>query len=530
MAHTNVTTGYTAVSTGRTAVSTGYTALPAVGYTTVPSGAATPDPLLVIDRLASAGVTPNFFGCVAMRVSSTYSSNLIRVRKGTGGGATFANIGYDAVTNLLDVAALATFAAGSNCFLVTIFDQSGSARDFTQATEANQCKIYDSATGTLLLGTLVCPLFVAATPTYYARADSCGISGAVACSEYYFGAYTHPLSANNTAIQVGTLTSAARFEAGLSNTDSTWINSLSNSATRLFSRSNVDLYGETCGYVATIAAGGQIGASTYRQQSYLEAFQLVESGVNSGTTTCTFGTGASGIGARSNATVGAGGKFLSWGVFSSVLSGAALTALDNFSAALCVRGYEGTIAIGGQSNASLLVAPQNAPFIAGMQWRKASQGGQALSYFLKSAGTGMYEEMLEEIRKTPAGEPVFQCWLHGESNCTVALAANYLTDLTQLAADLAADSGRSDIFWIVLGLHATGVYDIVGYSPTAKDTVNAALQSFVTTRGASLASFIDPTGLAGALLVAEAPFPTHYDPTLNTSAMTAIGAVVTANI
>lgn len=75
------------------------------------------------------------------RLSSTYTGNLIRVRRSSDNAEQ--NIGYDS-NNVLDTASLLTFCGAGNGFVTTWYDQSGNARNITQTTAANQPQIVSS--------------------------------------------------------------------------------------------------------------------------------------------------------------------------------------------------------------------------------------------------------------------------------------------------------------------------------------------------------------------------------------------------
>ncbi len=77
----------------------------------------------------------------ARRLSSTYTGSLIRVRRSSDN--TEQDIGYTA-GNVLDESALTTFVGANNGFVVTIYDQSGNAKDATQATAVNQPRIVNA--------------------------------------------------------------------------------------------------------------------------------------------------------------------------------------------------------------------------------------------------------------------------------------------------------------------------------------------------------------------------------------------------
>lgn len=80
------------------------------------------------------------------KLQSSYSGSAIRVRRASDN--TEQDIGFS--SRQLDTSTLATFCSGTDGFVTTWYDQSGSGNNATQATTANQPKIYDSSTGVLL--------------------------------------------------------------------------------------------------------------------------------------------------------------------------------------------------------------------------------------------------------------------------------------------------------------------------------------------------------------------------------------------
>lgn len=83
------------------------------------------------------------------RLTVAYTGSLIRVREA--GGDTELDIGYLS-DGTLDTAAIASHCGANNGFLVTAYDQSGLGNHLTNATAAEQPKIYDSGTGQLSSG------------------------------------------------------------------------------------------------------------------------------------------------------------------------------------------------------------------------------------------------------------------------------------------------------------------------------------------------------------------------------------------
>lgn len=90
---------------------------------------------LLLDSFTSAS---SAFSLRLLR--SSYSGNCIKVRRSSDN--TTQNIGF--VSNYLDTASLTTFVGANSGFIDTWYDQSGNARDATQATAANQPRIINA--------------------------------------------------------------------------------------------------------------------------------------------------------------------------------------------------------------------------------------------------------------------------------------------------------------------------------------------------------------------------------------------------
>ena len=105
--------------------------------------------------LAGGGGTPftglldTYSGAAAAyslrQLSSTYSGNAIKVRRSSDNAEQ--DIAF--VNNELDTASLETFASGTDAFVTTWYDQSGSGNNATQTTASSQPKIV--ASGSVLL-------------------------------------------------------------------------------------------------------------------------------------------------------------------------------------------------------------------------------------------------------------------------------------------------------------------------------------------------------------------------------------------
>lgn len=94
-------------------------------------------PPLILDTYSAAAAYS-----AARRLRTAYTGAAIRVRRSSDN--TEQDIGFSG--NSLDTTALSTFVGAGNGFVVTWYDQSGNARDVTQATQANQPRIVNAGT------------------------------------------------------------------------------------------------------------------------------------------------------------------------------------------------------------------------------------------------------------------------------------------------------------------------------------------------------------------------------------------------
>jgi len=94
---------------------------------------------------AAANLLDSYSGAAAAyslrKLKSSYTGSAIRVRRSSDN--TELNIGFDSDGNL-DTVALSVFVGSVNGFVTTWYDQSGSLRDITQSTAANQPKIVNA--------------------------------------------------------------------------------------------------------------------------------------------------------------------------------------------------------------------------------------------------------------------------------------------------------------------------------------------------------------------------------------------------
>jgi hypothetical protein len=117
--------------------------------------------------LQAISARPNFIGGT-LRLNAGYSGPILQIYNGT------------TVQDVPSVNAIAAFCGASNGFVSKIYDQSGNARDFAQATTTKLPKIYDGATTALLRGTAHGPVVMSfdGVDDYLPRAaDGCGIVG-----------------------------------------------------------------------------------------------------------------------------------------------------------------------------------------------------------------------------------------------------------------------------------------------------------------------------------------------------------------
>jgi hypothetical protein len=91
---------------------------------------------------------PNAAAAFSLRaLNSNYTGPLVRVRRASDNAEQDVLATYDGELN---VEALATFCAGTDGFIKTWYDQSGNGNDATQTSNANQPKIYDGTTASVV--------------------------------------------------------------------------------------------------------------------------------------------------------------------------------------------------------------------------------------------------------------------------------------------------------------------------------------------------------------------------------------------
>jgi len=158
---------------------------------------------------------------------------------------------------------LGNFISGTNCFVVTWYDQSGNGRDVTQTTSALQPKIYDSVEGIVLDGVRPAIQFVAANSNRLV-ANTFNLSGTVT------GSFTYSSNQTSAAFLVSGINvnslKFGRILSGVSNTDAAGVSSYITTGTSLlidkYSRTNVCLYNATASRIralSTIEITGSTG-------------------------------------------------------------------------------------------------------------------------------------------------------------------------------------------------------------------------------------------------------------------------------
>jgi hypothetical protein len=280
-------------------------------------GGGGPAPFIgVIDSIVAAGgAVPNAASSISHRLYAAYTGPLFRVRRAS--DAAELNIGYGG-DNRVDEAAIAAHCSGTTGTIVTVYDQSGSARDVTQATTGAQPIIYTGG-AIAKVGSLPWVDFGAGT-RFWARGDSAGITGTTSASIVHF---TTAIGGTAYA-EIGTFSSNLYFGA--------WRNGANIRTSIAGSTANVFTVASAIAtpslLVHRLVGGADIAATTARQNGV----DLSSSATGSGTTSI----GASGltIGARLNGSAGIDGGGCFWLFTAQALTGSPLTAIETFGTSL----------------------------------------------------------------------------------------------------------------------------------------------------------------------------------------------------
>lgn len=285
----------------------------------------------VVDAIIAAGGTaPNFAGCISHRLYTLHTSALIRVRRANDNAQL--DIPYNAITNLLDEAAIAAHCGANDGFIVTVYDQSGNGRDVTQATTSRQPKIYDGATGTVLKqGSLPWPLFVGASLNGWSRGDSSGVTGGDPISFACFCASAAPTSTREALLSLGTTVANQYFLAVVDSTNGRPMNMVSLNGHRTFTPASA--VSSPSMLIHQLASGAQVGASTVEQDDSA----LAEFAVSGGTQTTAIGSVSTHIGTFFASDWAWDGGMCAWILSEELWTGGVLAAIRNFGASLKAR-------------------------------------------------------------------------------------------------------------------------------------------------------------------------------------------------
>jgi hypothetical protein len=102
----------------------------------------------LLDMMSSAVAASAF--SLNEKLRAAYAGSSFRVRRAS--DSTELDIGFTA-TGAVDLAALAAFCAGTDGFIVTVYDHTANGRNLTNATAAQQPLIWETATGAIVAGT-----------------------------------------------------------------------------------------------------------------------------------------------------------------------------------------------------------------------------------------------------------------------------------------------------------------------------------------------------------------------------------------
>jgi hypothetical protein len=284
----------------------------------------------VVDDIVAAGDTVNFALSVSHQLDKDYSGPLIRVRRA--GDNVEADIGFDATTHMLDLVALAAHCGANDGFIVTVYDNSGNARDYTNATTAEQPKIYDAATGVVLSGSLpVAQLNGGAGGSGngdgWARGDAAGYTGTQALTVATFVSFTDVATYSRVACSFGPgAGTAVAFRHSLTAGDLAVNNQAGSSDIGARTFTEVTALSTLSDYVFAVTAIGSTSAATLRQRGAALAAAGAGGALN-------IGAPASGWGSNQNQAAGVTGLTNYLIGLNAGASAGALTALDAFGAA-----------------------------------------------------------------------------------------------------------------------------------------------------------------------------------------------------
>lgn len=469
----------------------------------------------LVDSIVAAGQpTPNFVASWSHRLYSAYTGPLGRIRRANDNAET--NIAYVPATGLLDTAAVVTHCGASDCFLVTLFDESGNARDVTQATAGSQAKVYDGATGKLLTVSGLPFAYFDGTDDKYFRNDSCGISGASAVT---LASFVMPdrdlLGGGRVNVAIGNATSSQAFEQyflyQIAGTGGGYNFNRAQPGNRLGGSSQLRRW-QTLDQlprrdqlvINRINAAQGIDASTLEGEDLNTLAQLDITG----NAVTNIATTKSVIGARADATnEHFAGHANFWLIAGQHYTGGALTALLAFETQLhaAMAAGKNTLGIVGQSNADYINS-RTVMLNSGFNVFQVSKGAIPITNW--DAGQTFYLRTLREVMRTAPGKRPFIFWAQGEYESQTIDPSGYYAKLISLMDRLKADSGR-DPYWFFARLHSSATY---GTAPK-RAVINQAFDDAAALRPADCETII--TENYGSLYSDGA----HYLPALQDALM-----------
>lgn len=136
--------------------------------------------------------TPNAAYSFA-RLSLAYQGPICKVRRASD----------NTTLDCWSISDISAFCAGTNGFIATWYDQSGNGRHVTQAVNADQPKVFDSATGLIRVGSTVCAAGDGAATFLKIAASSLGFLNAPAMTFAMLTRFDGTLSSQAGSQQVG---------------------------------------------------------------------------------------------------------------------------------------------------------------------------------------------------------------------------------------------------------------------------------------------------------------------------------------
>ena len=434
-------------------------------------GAAAPALPLLDAVVAAGGALPNAAWATHRSLRAGFTTALFRVRNSSTAAQGDISQGADGTPSLADAIAL---CGANDGYLVTLYDHSGNGRSVTMANTTLQAKIYDGATQTFLHdGGLVGGQWVAASSTRYARADSCGISGAVGVTSWHYGNFTREAS-DRYVMQIGGGTTGTcwnvRHQSGVEVTNHGPEASFSNTEVRRFTPA-APLWSPHY-IVQRVPAGGSVSQISVRQNGQ----ELIQSAVFLPGNTLTMGTSRCTLGADQFGGNAIGGKLIAAAIWGSELTGAALTALETYGRELQeTANTKATIILAGQSNAERSfdrIDGTDAEF-GNWRWGFCGLDGTSLHTSWAVGGT-LYNKLKMWISACDRDLPVWLVWNQGERDAAdgLALATAWGANFVTFIDALKTDTGRADLYVVHVTLPTWQVL-------THKAQVNAGKASYV---------------------------------------------------